>query len=227
MGTPNPASLYAAAIRPICASSRHESRGAALQYFTGSKTHNIALRDRALERGLRLNEYRALPRLPTKSARRRDRGSRSTRRSGLAWVPPELREHRGEFDAGREPCAPPLIDLRRSAWRRSHAHDRDRRQGRSRDDGARRTRRSGSTTSPSPITARRWRWPTGSTSPARSPTPRAFANSARGSTASRSWPGSNATSCPTDRSTWPPTASPNSISSSPPCTRRSGRKKRR
>ena len=34
-----------------------ESRGAALQYFTGSKAHNIALRDRALARGLRLNEY--------------------------------------------------------------------------------------------------------------------------------------------------------------------------
>ena len=39
------------------AAGARESRGAALQYFTGSKSHNIALRDRAIERGFKLNEY--------------------------------------------------------------------------------------------------------------------------------------------------------------------------
>ena len=45
------------AIRPICGWCPSESRGAAMQYFTGSKAHNIALRDRAIQRGLKLNEY--------------------------------------------------------------------------------------------------------------------------------------------------------------------------
>ena len=49
------------------------SKGAALQYFTGSKSHNIALRDRALSRGMRLNEY-GLFLLDGDSPRRRNRG---------------------------------------------------------------------------------------------------------------------------------------------------------
>lgn len=104
-----------------------ECRGAAMQYFTGSKAHNIALRDRALERGLRLNEY-GLFRIPeaegqdgTKSAKK---GSRKPadeciagtdeegiyRALGMAWVPPELREHRGEIEAAMEGRLPSLVD---------------------------------------------------------------------------------------------------------------------
>jgi DNA polymerase (family 10) len=86
-----------------------ESRGAALQYFTGSKSHNIALRDRALERGLRLNEYGLF------------RASDEVRLAGeteesiyealdMAWVPPELREHRGEFDLATARALPRLIE---------------------------------------------------------------------------------------------------------------------
>src|SRR5581483_10636888 len=73
-----------------------ESRGAALQYFTGSKNHNIALRDRAINLGFKLNEYGLF---------RTDTDQRVAGRTeeeiydalGLAWVPPELREMRGEI----------------------------------------------------------------------------------------------------------------------------------
>jgi len=91
-----------------------ESRGAALQYFTGSKPHNIALRDRALERGMRLNEYglfRALDEV--KLAGETEEGIYEA--LGLAWIPPELRENRGEFDAAGERRLPELVqwsDLR-------------------------------------------------------------------------------------------------------------------
>jgi DNA polymerase (family 10) len=84
-------------------------RGAALQYFTGSKAHNIALRDRALERGWRLNEYGLF------NARDDRRIAGDTEESiyealGLVWVPPELRENRGEIDAALARALPRLID---------------------------------------------------------------------------------------------------------------------
>ena len=86
-----------------------ESRGAALQYFTGSKTHNIAIRDRALERGLRLNEY-GLYRASdeTKLAGETEESIYET--LGLQWIPPELREHRGEIDAAAERRLPRLVE---------------------------------------------------------------------------------------------------------------------
>ena len=87
-----------------------QSRGAALQYFTGSKSHNIALRDRALERGLRLNEYGLF------RASDEERLAGETEESiyealEMAWVPPEMREHRGEFDLAAVRALPRLIDL--------------------------------------------------------------------------------------------------------------------
>jgi DNA polymerase (family 10) len=91
-----------------------ESRGAAMQYFTGSKPHNIALRDRALERGMKLNEYglfRAAD--DTRLAGDTEEGVYET--LGLAWVPPELRECRGELEAAGERRLPALVadrDLR-------------------------------------------------------------------------------------------------------------------
>ncbi|MFN8059399.1 MAG: DNA polymerase/3'-5' exonuclease PolX [Vicinamibacterales bacterium] len=102
-----------------------ESRGAALQYFTGSKAHNIALRDRALSRGLTLNEYGLF------------RESDATRIAGeteeaiygaldLAMVPPELRECRGEIEAagsGRLPRLLTRADLRGDVHMHSTATD--------------------------------------------------------------------------------------------------------
>ena len=75
-----------------------ESLGAALQYFTGSKAHNIVLRDRAIQRGLKLNEY-GLYRVDdnTRVAGEDEEGIYAA--LGLAFVPPELRENRGEIEA--------------------------------------------------------------------------------------------------------------------------------
>jgi DNA polymerase (family 10) len=93
------------------------SRGAAMQYFTGSRAHNIALRDRALSRGLTLNEY-GLTRLDASADG--PAGQVVAGRSeediyealGLAWVPPELREDHGELAAAEARTLPRLIDVR-------------------------------------------------------------------------------------------------------------------
>jgi DNA polymerase (family 10) len=84
-------------------------RGAALQYFTGSKPHNIVLRDRALSRGWRLNEYglfNAADNQPI--AGETEEGI--YRALGLAFVPPELRENRGEIEAAAAGALPLLIE---------------------------------------------------------------------------------------------------------------------
>lgn len=86
-----------------------ESRGAALQYFTGSKSHNIALRDRALGRGLTLNEY-GLYRLDDGSRVAGEDERALYERLGLEWVPPELRENRGEIDAAEAGRLPRLLE---------------------------------------------------------------------------------------------------------------------
>ncbi len=97
------------------------SYGAALQYFTGSKAHNVALRKLAQQRGLKLNEYGVF------------RGRRSvageTEESvyaavGLPWIPPELRENRGEVEAAREGRLPGLVELR-DLKGDLHAHTKD------------------------------------------------------------------------------------------------------
>jgi DNA polymerase (family 10) len=86
-----------------------DSRGAALQYFTGSKSHNIALRDLAIGRGLKLNEY-GLFRVDDD---RKIAGSREEEiyaALDLDWIPPELREMRGEIEAAAEHRLPRLIE---------------------------------------------------------------------------------------------------------------------
>ena len=91
-----------------------ESRGAALQYFTGSKAHNIALRDRALERGLRLSEY-GLFRAADEVRLAGDTEESIYEALGMAWIPPELRENRGELAAALDRRLPELLtaaDLR-------------------------------------------------------------------------------------------------------------------
>src|SRR3954453_3102914 len=87
-----------------------DSLGAAQQYFTGSKTHNIALRDRAIQRGLKLNEY-GLFRLDgdVKIAGETETGIYDA--LGLAYIPPELRENRGEIAAAAERTLPRLVTL--------------------------------------------------------------------------------------------------------------------
>ena len=82
-------------------------RGAALQYFTGSKAHNIALRDRALERGWKLNEYGLFDadEKPIAGATEQD----IYKALGLAFIEPELREHRGEIEAAAARGLPSLI----------------------------------------------------------------------------------------------------------------------
>ena len=91
-----------------------QERGAAMQYFTGSKAHNIVLRDRALERGWRLNEYGLFQAADqTRLAGETEEGIYAA--LGLAWVPPELRENRGEIDAAGGAALPHLLqaaDLR-------------------------------------------------------------------------------------------------------------------
>ena len=91
-----------------------EQKGAALQYFTGSKAHNIALRDRAIARGLRLNEY-GLFRVETGDAVAGATEAGIYEGLGLSFIPPELREYRGEFEAAERNLLPSLItrsDLR-------------------------------------------------------------------------------------------------------------------
>jgi DNA polymerase (family 10) len=87
----------------------HE-RGAALQYFTGSKAHNIVLRDRALERGWRLNEY-GLFQAKDQALIAGETEEAIYHALGLAWVPPELRENRGEIEAAGEGALPRLLTL--------------------------------------------------------------------------------------------------------------------
>ena len=86
----------------------HE-RGAAMQYFTGSKAHNIALRDRALERGWRLNEY-GLFKAESGTRIAGETEEEIYRKLGLKWIAPELRENRGEIEAAAEGDLPRLIE---------------------------------------------------------------------------------------------------------------------
>jgi len=86
-----------------------DSRGAALQYFTGSKAHNIALRDRAIGLGYKLNEYGVF----TVEDDRKLAGEREEdvyAALGLDWIPPELREMHGEIEAAETHTLPRLVD---------------------------------------------------------------------------------------------------------------------
>jgi DNA polymerase (family 10) len=90
-----------------------DSYGAALQYFTGSQQHNIRLRERAQKRGLTLNEYGIF------EGQAADKGSQvaGATEEGvyaaleLPWIPPELREDRGELEAAEQGRLPELLEL--------------------------------------------------------------------------------------------------------------------
>lgn len=85
-----------------------ESYGAALQYFTGSKDHNVALRERAKRRGWKLSEY-GLFEGDRAVAGETEEGIYE--KLGLPWIPPELRESMGEIEAAENGDLPVLIDV--------------------------------------------------------------------------------------------------------------------
>ncbi len=87
-----------------------ESRGAALQYFTGSKSHNIALRDRAIGQGFKLNEY-GLFRVDDNSRVAGQTEAEIYAALGLDEIAPELREDRGEIQAAESRTLPRLITV--------------------------------------------------------------------------------------------------------------------
>jgi len=88
-----------------------ESFGAASQYFTGSKAHNIALRNRALKLGLTINEYGVF-REATGEKVAGETEESVYEAVGLIWIPPELREDRGELEAAERRALPHLVTLK-------------------------------------------------------------------------------------------------------------------
>jgi DNA polymerase (family 10) len=85
-----------------------ESFGAALQYFTGSKAHNVALRQRALKMGYTLSEY-SLARLDNEQVVAGKSEEEIYANLKLDYIPPELRENLGEIDAAEKHTLPVLI----------------------------------------------------------------------------------------------------------------------
>jgi DNA polymerase (family X) len=85
------------------------SYGAALQYFSGSKMHNVSVRQRALKRGYTLSEY-ALARVDDGSFVAGATEEEIYAALGLDWIPPELRENNGELEAAEKHTLPILIE---------------------------------------------------------------------------------------------------------------------
>jgi len=88
-----------------------ESYGAAMQYFTGSKEHNVAVRTRAVKLGFKLSEY-GLFRAEDEARVAGDTEEEVYKALGLAWIPPELRENCGEVEAAEEGRIPGLVELK-------------------------------------------------------------------------------------------------------------------
>ena len=86
-----------------------ESYGAAMQYFSGSKEHNIVIRRRAQDRGLKLNEYGLFRGEELVGGRTEEEVYRLV---DLPWIPPELRENRGEIERAEKNKLPKLIELK-------------------------------------------------------------------------------------------------------------------
>src|ERR1039457_5012739 len=87
-----------------------ESFGAAMQYFTGSKAHNVTLRHRALKMGFTLNEY-SLATLEDNQPVARRTEEEIYARLKLDFIPPELRENQGEIEAAAAHALPALLEL--------------------------------------------------------------------------------------------------------------------
>ena len=88
-----------------------ESFGAALVYFTGSKQHNIRIREMAQRKRLKISEYGVFD--ETTGQRVAGRTEEDVYRTiGLPWIPPELREDAGEIEAALANRLPPLVEVR-------------------------------------------------------------------------------------------------------------------
>ena len=87
-----------------------DSFGAAMQYFTGSKAHNVALRQRALKMGFTLSEY-SLARLDSEKVVAGKTEEEIYGKLKLDYIPPELRENQGEIEAAANHSLPALISL--------------------------------------------------------------------------------------------------------------------
>jgi len=85
-----------------------DSYGAALQYFTGSKEHNIVIRKRAQERGLKVNEYGVFRGEHFVAGRTEEDVYAAV---DLPWIPPELRENRGEVELAEQHKLPKLVEV--------------------------------------------------------------------------------------------------------------------
>jgi DNA polymerase (family 10) len=102
-----------------------ECYGAALQYFTGSKSHNVSLRQRALKMGYTLSEW-ALARLEDNSVVAAATEEEIYAALGMDWMPAELRENLGEIEAAAERKLPRLVqesDLRGDVHMHTHETD--------------------------------------------------------------------------------------------------------
>lgn len=87
---------------------KKESFGAAWMYFTGSKEHNVALRQLAIKKGLKLSEY-GLFKKDKMVAGKTEKEVYS--KLGLEFIPPELRENQGEIEAAKKGALPNLVNL--------------------------------------------------------------------------------------------------------------------
>lgn len=102
-----------------------ESYGAALQYFTGSKAHNVTLRQRALKMGYTLSEW-SLARLDDDSTVAAATEDEIYAALHMDWIPPEMRENLGEIDAAIDHALPRLIeesDIRGDVHMHTHESD--------------------------------------------------------------------------------------------------------
>ncbi len=111
-----------------------ESFGAAMQYFTGSKAHNVTLRQRALKMGYTLNEY-SLADLKSEQAVAGKTEEEIYAKLNLDYIAPELRENLGEIDAAEKHALPALDYAGGSAGRCAHAYGGDGRPQHDRGDG--------------------------------------------------------------------------------------------
>ena len=109
-----------------------ENFGNLLQHFTGSGKHNEALRTAAVKRGFNVSEYGVIHEGETHACATEEEVYELL---GMQYIPPELRENRGELDAARKGTLPELIAARRHPRRPAHAHRRERRALHDRADG--------------------------------------------------------------------------------------------
>jgi DNA polymerase (family X) len=190
-----------------------EALGAALQYFTGSKEHNVKVREMAVRKGLRISEYGVF----NDATGARVAGATEEEvyaTVGLPWIPPELRENQGEIEAAREGRLPALVtaaDLRGDL----HAHT-------DWSDGHHPLERLVEAAQ-----ARGYEYVIVSDHSRSLTIAGGLSIDELRAQRAASWPAPSATSSPTARSTFPMRYWPSSTSWWPPCTRASSSRARR